>query len=116
MTLRNLVLSAVAFAALVCAPLSSSGQTGGDKAKKTASTTATTKGQPKAGASDQAIADAKSKGLVWVNLDSKIYHKSGSLYGKTKNGQFMTEADAKKMGAREAQSGGKKAATTSTKK
>ncbi len=39
------------------------------------------------------------KGMVWVNLTSKSYHKEGShWYGKTKNGKFMTEADAIKEG------------------
>ena len=45
--------------------------------------------------SDSDIAAAKSAGKVWVNLDSGIYHKSGRWYGKTKNGKFMTEAEAK---------------------
>jgi hypothetical protein len=45
------------------------------------------------------IADAKSKGLVWVNLSSKKYHKSDNkYYGATKSGKFMTEADAQKAG------------------
>jgi competence ComEA-like helix-hairpin-helix protein len=42
-------------------------------------------------------------GMVWVNTDSGVYHKEGSQwYGKTKEGKFMTEADAKKAGYREA--------------
>lgn len=48
------------------------------------------------------IADAKTKGLVWVNLNSKVYHSDGEFFGKTKNGKFMTEADAKKAGYRAA--------------
>lgn len=36
---------------------------------------------------------------VWVNTHSKIYHCEGSkFYGKTKNGEFMTEADAQAKG------------------
>src|SRR5438477_531942 len=52
--------------------------------------------------SDSEIADAKAKGMVWVNLSSKVYHKEGKFYGKTKSGKFMTEDDAKKAGYREA--------------
>ncbi len=43
------------------------------------------------------------KGMVWVNLDSGVYHKEGTRwYGKTKNGKFMTEADAIKAGYKSA--------------
>jgi hypothetical protein len=49
------------------------------------------------------IADAKSKGMVWVNTSSKIYHKDGKYFGNTKSGKFMTEADAQKAGYRAAQ-------------
>lgn len=39
------------------------------------------------------------KGMVWVNTDSGIFHKEGSRwYGKTKQGKWMTEADAVKAG------------------
>jgi hypothetical protein len=44
------------------------------------------------------IAAAKASGKVWVNLDTSIYHKGGRWYGKTKDGKFMTEDEAKKAG------------------
>jgi hypothetical protein len=44
------------------------------------------------------IAAAKASGKVWVNLDTGIYHKGGRWYGKTKDGKFLTEDDAKKAG------------------
>lgn len=44
------------------------------------------------------------KGMVWVNSDSKVYHKEGSQwYGKTKEGTWMTEADAIKAGNKAAE-------------
>jgi DNA uptake protein ComE-like DNA-binding protein len=42
-------------------------------------------------------------GNVWVNTDSGVYHKEGTrYYGKTKNGKYMSEADAVKAGYRPA--------------
>lgn len=41
------------------------------------------------------------KNMVWVNTESKIYHKPDSFwYGKTKNGSYMTESAAIKSGYR----------------
>lgn len=55
-------------------------------------------------APDAEIASAKSSGKVWVNLDSKVYHKGGRWYGKTKSGKFMTEDEAKAAGYKASQS------------
>ena len=38
-------------------------------------------------------------GQVWVNTDSKIYHCQGSQhFGKTKQGEYMQQTDAKAKG------------------
>ena len=44
------------------------------------------------------ITAAKASGKVWVNTESGVYHKGGRWYGKTKQGKFMTEAEAKAAG------------------
>jgi len=66
--------------------------------------------------SSQEIAEAKAKGLVWANENTKVYHKDGNLYGTTKHGKFMTEADAQKAGYHLAKTsnGARKAQSTAT--
>ena len=62
------------------------------------------------------IADARAKGLVWVNINTKVYHKDGEFFGKTKKGKFMAEDDAKKAGFRAAQEPAAKKSKTDPKK
>ena len=50
-------------------------------------------------ATPQAQAPGGGPGMVWVNKTSKVYHCSGTkYYGTTKNGKYMSEADAKAEG------------------
>jgi hypothetical protein len=57
--------------------------------------------EPAGTATDTAAQTPPKKGLVWVNTDTKIFHKEGSRwYGKTKDGKWMTEDEAIKAGNR----------------
>lgn len=99
MTLLTNLLTRAALTAALSLPFAAVAQT--SATPKT--TTATTNKAPSKNAPPTAadIADAKSKGLVWLNTnsDTKAYHKSDDkYYGKTKSGKFMTEADAQKAG------------------
>jgi DNA uptake protein ComE-like DNA-binding protein len=53
--------------------------------------------------SSPAAQGSPGPGMVWVNTDTKVYHKEGSrYYGKTKQGKYMSEADAIAAGNRAA--------------
>jgi hypothetical protein len=50
-----------------------------------------------------AAAPQPGSGMVWVNTDTKVYHKEGDrFYGKTKHGKYMTEQEAIQAGYRAA--------------
>lgn len=90
---------------------------GGSAAAATSAPKASTKSMPPAAPSAPASAPAAppaaaksapassasqgspGPGMVWVNLDSGIYHYPGTrYYGKTKSGKYLSEADAIKAG------------------
>ena len=74
------------------------------KPKPTASPAATTTSH--SAEANATPAPGGGHGLVWVNTESHIFHKEGSrFYGKTKQGKYMSEAEAIKEGDRAAKKG-----------
>ena len=64
--------------------------------RKSSTSTATGKSEPSV-----AYQAPPSKGMVWVNLETKVYHREGDRwYGRTKRGKYMSEADATRQGFR----------------
>jgi hypothetical protein len=69
-------------------------------AAKTTSTAVKNAAEKPTPVSDAEIKAAQASGKVWVNTSSGVYHKSGAYFGHTKEGKFMTEAEAKAAGYR----------------
>lgn len=108
------ILASAALGAMLLAPSGIAAQTGTAPAKQPTSPAKTSKTKS-AAPTAQEIADAKAKGMVWVNTSTKVYHKDGQFYGNTKQGKFMTEADAQKAGYKAAQEPGAKKSSTAKK-
>ena len=90
-------LSAVLFLAIPAVGM----QTGHSSTKAAYKSEASTKAEITTPPSAQEIGNAKSQGLVWVNLRTRVYYKDGAAYGKTKRGKFMSENEANKEGFHE---------------
>jgi cytoskeletal protein RodZ len=74
-----------------------------DASSKKSQKASSAKSEPSAKITQTQIDAAKASGQVWVNTDTGVYHKGGRWYGKTKQGKFMDEKEAKKAGYKAAE-------------
>jgi hypothetical protein len=75
-TMRGLSLVLVAAMLGGMAPVAMSAQTAPDSSKAMKAMT------PATMPTDAEIADAKAKGMVWANMNTKVYHKDDAQYGR----------------------------------
>jgi DNA uptake protein ComE-like DNA-binding protein len=96
------IMPSVAASAVAAAPAAHSAPTAAPAAPPAHAHTAPHSDKPAAEAQVPPV-----QGMVWVNLESKVYHYQGDQwYGRTKNGKFMTEQEAIAAGCRPAKKGG----------
>jgi hypothetical protein len=115
---KNILLSislftGLAFVSTSVAVAHQAAQSSGSTQSSTSSTT-TTKKTKQAPPDPSKITQAPGggNGKVWVNTSTKVFHREGDeWYGKTKHGQYMTEADAVKAGYHEAKKPDDKSST-----
>ena len=96
---------------LGAAPAAAGKAASSEKPATSRSTEASSSSKSSAPASSGKSSESRplAKGMVWVNTATKVYHYEGDKwYGNTKEGKYMTEADAIKAGYRASKEGQKK--------
>lgn len=98
----------IATAGLLIATSASAQSSTKSATKSTQGSTKSTQGTTKSAEGLAKAAQPKAmQTRVWVNRDTKVYHCPASIYyGKTRNGEFMEEAQARGYGIRAVQGDG----------
>ncbi len=82
------------------APSGSTAQSAAQNAPAASPSKPTARQGPAAAAAAKTAQPGGGPGMVWVNTKSNVYHCYGTTYyGKTKEGSYMSEPDARAKGA-----------------